>query len=149
MNANNYLETLHLGEYGDRLTDYRGSGMTISDAISEIADGATSIYYTDILDFIIREPDYINKAVREFGWPGDIYKAAQQGEFLYIEEDLLDNFADVMKWIAFEYVVEDLEMEATEHMIDIIESAAEQIDTGSRLNRINEIIDEMLEEEAA
>ena len=144
-----YIKTLSLGRYGEYLNDYRGSETYICDAITEIADNNTSIYYYDILEFIKNNAEYVNEAVDEFGWPGDIYKAGQYGEFKYIEEDIYENLKDSIKLLAADYICLDLELQLTDDIIELIDEVAKTIDNNDRCSAINELIDEKLAESAA
>jgi len=144
-----YIETLYLGEYGEYLNDYRSSDTYICDAISEIADNHTSIYYSDILEFIKEHSDYVNEAVDELGWPGDIYRAGQYGECRYIEEDIYSNLEDSIKLMAADYIYFELELQFTDDIIELIDEVAAAIDNNDRCSAINELIDEKLAENAA
>lgn len=80
------------------LRDYADAGnMYLCDAISEFADGHTSIYYSDIKNFIAENVEAVNDAVAEFGWEGcgsDLMKAGQMAEFLTIENKIYDDLRD-------------------------------------------------------
>ena len=92
---------LDLGDYGDRIEDY--SDGYICDVFSEIADGATSIYYNDIIKYIADHTDEVNDTINEFGWDGvgkDIYKAGQMAEYTTIERDLEDHIDDIIVYAA-------------------------------------------------
>ena len=82
----------------DFLNDYADAdSMYLCDAISEFADGRTSIYYSDIKNFISENVDAVNDAIDEFGWDGcgkDLMKAGQMAEFLTIERKIYDDLSD-------------------------------------------------------
>jgi hypothetical protein len=92
----NELYGLDTGDYGEELANYGGSSY-INDNIIEIADSNTSIYYSDIMEFIKNNDDWCNRALDEFGADGcdnDIYKIGQTGEFMSIQEDLYSHIDD-------------------------------------------------------
>lgn len=82
----------------DFLNDYEcADSMYLCDAISEFADGRTSIYYSEIKQFISENVDAVNDAVAEFGWDGcgsDLMKAGQMAEFMTIERKIYDDLGD-------------------------------------------------------
>lgn len=94
--------------YGRDMVDYSGDKY-VSDAISNIADNYTAIYYCDIIKFIGENVEEVNDAITEFGWDGcggDLYKAGQMAQFLQIERDLYNNLEDILKHYALEYYKE-------------------------------------------
>lgn len=100
-------ETLYPGDYARYLSDYAGSSSYICDAISEIADGQTSIYYYDIIKYIADHTDEVNDTINEFGWDGcgsDLYKAGQMAEYTAIQADIEENLEDGLKIMALDYI---------------------------------------------
>ena len=92
-------------EYAEYICDY-GSSEYICDAFTYIADDNTSIYYSDIIDFISKNVEMVGDTISEFGWDGcgsDLYKAGQMAEFRSIETELNENIVDVLKVYAFNY----------------------------------------------
>lgn len=100
-------ETLCPGDYARYLSDYAGSSSYICDAIAEIADGQTSIYYYDIIKYIADHTDEVNDTINEFGWDGcgsDLYKAGQIAEYTAIQADIEENLEDGLKIMALDYI---------------------------------------------
>ena len=92
-------------EYAEYICDYLGS-QYIYDVFTYIADDNTSIYYSDIIDFISKNVEMVGDTISEFGWDGcgsDLYKAGQMAEFRSIETELNENIVDVLKVYAFNY----------------------------------------------
>lgn len=104
-------DNLNCGEYGGELVDYMPSGNYVCDAVSEIADGNTSIYYYDIEKFISDHVDDVNDAINEFGWPGDLYKAGQLAEYQVIEQDIYENLADALTLCIVDYMENTLDIQ--------------------------------------
>ena len=94
-------DKLDLGSYGEDITSY--SRGYICDIFSEIADSATSIYYSDIIAYIGNHVEEVNDAINEFGWEGcgsDLYKAGQMAEYTSIERDLEEHIDDIIVYAA-------------------------------------------------
>lgn len=92
-------DRLDLGDYGAEIDNGYNGGNYLCDTISEIADGLTSIYYSDIIKFISGHVDEVNDAIAEFGWEGcgsDLYKAGQMAEYVMIERDMEDHIPDIV-----------------------------------------------------
>ena len=76
-------------DYIEYLCDYDSN--CICDALAEIADNNTSIYYCDIINYLKDHVDEVNDIIDNYGWDGvdrDIYKAAQYAECEYILNQL-------------------------------------------------------------
>ena len=138
-------------EYADQLCDYSGS-TCIDDAFHEIADGNTSIYYSDIIKYISDHVEEINDAIAEFGWDGcgaDLYKAGQMAEYLGILRDLEENTADAVTIWAADYIRhlygETISADAWQAIAD----ALENIDSSDYLDDIAEAVDAVLDPGAA
>lgn len=109
---NAVLDELDLGDYGEYLNDYREG--YICDIIAEIADGETSIYYSDIIKYASEHFGEVADAIDEFGLDGcgrDLYKAAQIAEFSSIERDIYDHLDDCLIMRAAEYILNNLRVE--------------------------------------
>lgn len=134
-----------LESYGDELADYSG-GTYICDAIAEIADAHTSIYYSDIMDFIRENPEDVNEAVQEFGWDGcggDLMKAAQMGEYLKIERDIYNELDKVLYNYCLDYI--EMGLNIKELREDILEEIEFSIDgNAERFDDLTDAIDEIL-----
>jgi hypothetical protein len=94
--------------------------------ISEFADSNTSIYYTNIKNFIINNLDAVTDAINELGWDGcggDLYKAGQMAEYLTIERALYNEVTDIVKHLAIEYITNvysGLEVAENEELTDLL-----------------------------
>ena len=103
-------DRLDLGDYGAEIDDYLTSSGYICDIFSEIADGNTSIYYSDIAKYIANHVDEVNDTIAEFGWEGcgsDLYKAGQMAEYTSIERDLEEHIDDIIVYAALVSAFED------------------------------------------
>jgi hypothetical protein len=145
------VDALDTGDYGEYLNDYRASDSYICDAVSEIADSNTSIYYPDIKNFISENPDAFENAINEYGWEGcgsDYHKAGQMAEYMTIEQDIYNHLADSIKLTAFDYMRYDLKMETiSEELADEIDSWGDEADNNEKMSDITEKIDAWLSEE--
>lgn len=150
INVENLVSRVNLGDYADRLNDYRGSDSYICDIIAEIADSATSIYYSDIIKFISENVEAVNDTIKEFGWDGcgcDLYKAGQMAECQMIERDIYEHLPDALRVLACDYLRYDLGIEEIpEELADVIAEHCDALDSCVRAASINEIIDEWYEE---
>jgi hypothetical protein len=148
---NDQITSLDLGDYADQLNDYRASNTYICDAISEIADRNTSIYYSDIITFLTNHVDAVQRAIDEFGWDGvgaDLYKASQMAEFLAIEQDLYNHITDGVKLTLLDYLKYDLKAEyISEELADLLDEWSEQADTGDRFSDFTDLIDDHISEQ--
>ena len=139
---------LNLGDYGEYLNDYRDSSSYICDAITEIADNNTSIYHSDIMAFLSRNPEAVEDAIDELGWDGcggTLEKASQMGEFLTIERDLYDHMADAVMLAAVHFIRYDLKIEEIpEELADMIQEWADEADSNDRMDDIPDKIREYL-----
>ena len=133
-------------DYIDRICDYGGSSY-ICDAISEIADGATSIYYSDILDFIKHNPKALADVVAEglyivdSSHEYDLYKHGQAAEYMTIERDLYDNIDDMIKLYAIDYYRANHGDEIDAETWEMICDDLEEIANNNRLWDIENIVD--------
>lgn len=137
-------------EYADRLCDYSGS-TCIDDAFHEIADGATSIYYSDIIKYISDHVEDVNDAIAEFGWDGcgaDLYKAGQMAEYLGILRDLEENTADAVTIWAADYIRHQYGETISADAWQEIANALENIDSSDYLDDIAEAVDAVMNPEA-
>ena len=102
-------------EYSDLLCDYSESAY-ICDAISEIADSHTSIYYSDIMQFISNNPEALADVVSEGlyevnGRDYDLYKHGQAAEYMTIERCIYDDLENALKIYALDYIGHELNRE--------------------------------------
>ena len=89
----------------------------ISDAIQELADTHTPIYYNDILKNIPSIVEYIEQGINEFGASGNFFEMVQTGYYLYYTEVLNSNLEELM----FNFIAESLNeyIKAHELSLDI------------------------------
>ena len=107
LNPDEIRKNLYPGDYAGCLSDYAGTSSYICDAILEIADNNTSIYYSDIIKYISGHVEEASDAINEFGWDGcggDLYKAGQMAEYETIRRDIEDNIEDGLKVMALDYI---------------------------------------------
>ena len=117
----------------------------ICDAVSEEADKNTSIYYSDIFDFMKEHLDYVERAIDEFGWGGcgsDLYKAGQMGEFMYNEEQIYESESDMHMLCALYSLRDEYEVEAIDE--DLLETLESKIYRGY-FDRFSDIRDEVFD----
>lgn len=143
------LDELDTGNHGDRLTDYRDSSTYICDAIAEIADADTSIYYADILDFVRENPcslsDVIAEGLYDPSHNYNFYEHAQAAEYMTIERDIYDHFADSLMMAAVDFIRYDLGIvEMPEELAELLHEWCEEADTGDRMDEIPDKIREYL-----
>lgn len=103
---------LNTGDYGEYLNDYRDSTSGVADAIAEIADNRTSIYYSDILSFISENPESLAEVIEQglydptHGY--NLYEHGQAAEYMLIERDLYEHIEDSLVLVALEFIERDL-----------------------------------------
>lgn len=145
------IEALNVGDYGNDFSDYVNSDGYVCDTISEIADSNTSIYYSDIMDFIRENPDSLADVVAEGLYDPsndyDLYKHGQAAEYMTIEHDLYSNLADCLTLHAYQYCRKVLELETIPEELDsLICDMAGAEDNNARLDEIPAAIDRWIEE---
>ena len=137
---------LDLGEYGEDYIydDYTGYTY-IDDSFREFADSNTSIYYTQIINFIAEHVEEVNDTINEFGWDGcggDLYKAGQMAEYEMIYRDLIDHADDICLALAYDYLMDNGYVELSDDEYDEIENSID----GSieRYDAITDICDNVM-----
>lgn len=141
-------KNLDLGKYGDYATDYIGSNVYVGEMVNELADGQTSIYYSDILDFIRENPEALADVVDEglyvpcAGY--DLYQHAQVAEYMTIERDIYSHITDILYYMA-------LRAWQREHGDEIPDELAEELETWAnsdpdRVDEIDDIINDYMED---
>ena len=143
------LDGLDTGNHGDRLNDYRDSRSYICDAIIEIADADTSIYYSDIMDFVREHPDALADVIAEGlydpSYKYDFYDHARAAEFMTIERDIYDNLADSLMMAAVNFLRYDLDVvEIPAELADLLREWCDDADSGDRMDEIPDRIREYL-----
>lgn len=152
------LDDLDTGDHGDRLNDYRDSTACICDAIQEIADGDTSIYYSDIMDFVREHPDALADVIAEGLYDPahnyDFYKHAQAAEYMTIERDICDHLADSLMVAAVHFLRYDLDVvEIPAELAELLREWCDDADHNDRMyeipDKIREYLDDFTEEVTA
>lgn len=137
-----------LNEYGASDNGY------ICDLVSEFADSNTSIYYTDIKNFIINNFDAVEDAINQFGWEGcgsDLYKAGQTAEYLTIESAIYNDLKAIVKHLAIEYianVASNLEVADSEQLGELLselKSNLGSVDNNDYIDIIADYCNEFIE----
>ena len=133
-------------DYSRDLCDYSGH-CYICDAISEIADNNTSIYYSDIVRYISYNVEKVNDAIEEMGWDGcgsDLYKAGQMAEFLDIERQIYDELDESMLICCYNYILQELKIkEITPEQKDEIEKLCCNIDNNETFDYFEDALTEL------
>lgn len=156
VNESTENDKMFLAEYSQSFIDdaYINSEY-ICDIITNFADNNTSIYYSEIKDYICNNIDDVTDAIDEFGWEGcgsDLYKAGQTAEFLAIERTIYNELTDIIKYIALDFLDateeadEDAEKvwlnlsnEKKQNIIDEFLAGLENINNNSRLDEISDL----------
>ena len=135
-------DDLNLGRYGSDI-EYYDSGY-ITDIYMEIADSNTSIYYSDITKYMVDNIDAVNDWILEYGYPDDLYKAAQGAEFDSIYMELLENSEDILLYWAYTYMLDTYGDESKLlEKLDIDYLCSEISFDVDRLDRIGEQVDDL------
>ena len=136
----------NLDSFIDCLTDY-DSGY-ICDIISEIADSNTSIYYSDIIDFISNNVEEVNDAIEDLGWEGcgsDLYKAGQAAECRKNENDMYNELEEGLFNVALSHIQYTMEVEEiSDEQLDEIDNLCYCTNNNDRLEDFLEIVEEIV-----
>ena len=139
----------NLDSFIDCLNDY-DSGY-ICDIISEIADSNTSIYYSDIIEFISNNVEEINDTIEEFGWNGccnDLYKAGQMAECRKNENEMYEELEQGLFNVALSYIKYTLEVEEiSDEQLNDIEGLCADTDSNDKLENFLEKVEEIVNSE--
>ena len=137
-----------------QLSDYRDSSTYIDDAIHEIADTTTPIYYTDSLQFLIDGGDgYINRAIGEGIYTIDaktfnFWDLVNAGAYLYNLDVLHDDLPAGLYAAALDYIQYDEKRdEIPEELADLLDEWTDEADTLERMDEIPDRIREYFEDE--
>ena len=139
----------NLDSHIDCLNDYdRGH---ICDIISEIADSNTSIYYSDIIEFISNNVEKVDDAIKEFGWDGcgsDLFKAGQAAEFYQNERDMYNELEEGLFNLALSHIQYTMKVEEiSDEQLDEIEGLCADTDNNDRLENFLEKVEEIVNQE--
>lgn len=136
----------NLDSFIDCLNDY-DSGY-ICDIISEIADSNTSIYYSDIIEFISNNVEEVNDTIEKFGWDGcgsDLYEAGQMEEYSKNEDDMYNELEEGLFNVALSHIQYTMEVEEiSDDQLDEIEGLCSDTDSNDRLEDFLEQVEEIV-----
>lgn len=93
----------------DEIVDYEAP-YDMSDVLAQMADMNTSIYYSDIQNFIAEHLDEVEAAINEFGWTGNIYQAGQNAEYTHNYNMLNENLSNLLALWAVDYLQSEYNM---------------------------------------
>lgn len=93
----------------DEIVDYEAP-YDMSDVLAQMADMNTSIYYSDIQNFIAEHLDEVEAAINEFGWTGNIYQAGQNAEYEHNYNMLNENLSNLLTLWAIDYLQSEYNM---------------------------------------
>ena len=120
----------------------------ICDIISEIAGSNTSIYHSDIAEFISNNVEEVNDAIEEFGWDGcgsDLYKVGQVAEFHKNENEMYDELDEGLFNVALSHIQYTMEIEEiSEDQLDEIEGLCSDTDSNDRLDNFLEKVEKIV-----
>ena len=139
-------ERNELNSYIDCLNDYDQG--YICDIISEVADSNTSIYYSDIIEFISNNVEEVNDTIEEFGWNGcgsDLYKAGQMAECRKNENEMYEELEQGLFNVALSHIQYTMEIEEiSDEQLDEIEGLCSDTDNNDRLDDFLEKVEEIV-----
>ena len=140
-------DDLDTGDHGDALNDYRDSSEYICDAISEIADQRTSIYYSDILAFISEHPDALADVIDEGLYDPsrgyNLYQHGQAAEYMTIERDIYDHLADSLMIAAVDFIRYNLDRrQIPAELAELLREWCDEADNNDRMDEIPDRIRE-------
>lgn len=148
INIIDFKKDLKIGNYGEYFCDYSGHTY-ICDAITEIADNHTSIYYYDIKKFICNNFEALEEALNQFGWEGcgsDIWRAGRMAEFLQIEQEIYEDLDEAIFNYCLNYILNELQIEAiTEEQLEALQDKCNDIDHNDTLEDFEDFVKELLE----
>lgn len=140
------IERNNLDSFIDCLNDY-DSGY-ICDIISEIADSNTSIYHSDIIEFIFNNVEEVNDVIEELGWDGcggDLYRAGQAAEFGKNENEMYDELEEGLFNVALSHIQYTMEVEEiSDEQLSDIEGLCADTDNNDRLEDFLEKVEEIV-----
>lgn len=140
------IERNNLDSFIDCLNDYDNG--YICDIISEIADSHTSIYYSDIIDFISNNVEEVNDAIEDLGWEGcgsDLYKAGQAAECRKNENDMYNELEEGLFNVALSHIQYTMEVEEiSDEQLDEIDNLCYCTNNNDRLEDFLEIVEEIV-----
>lgn len=102
--------------YEEYITEYYNYQDDIYDIIHDMADNNVDIYTYDLMEWVKGNYTYVEDYIREFGIDSsnfDFIGAVRGGQYLYIEEKLLENKSIMLEYLAY-YILQDEDIEELE-----------------------------------
>lgn len=90
--------------YEEYITEYYNNQDDIYDIIHDIADNNVDIYTYDLMEWVKNYWEYVEQYVKEFGIDSnnfDFIGAVRGGQYLYIEEKLMENKNIMLEYLAY------------------------------------------------
>lgn len=90
--------------YEEYITEYYNYQDDIDDIIHDIADNNVDIYTVDLMEWVKNYGEYVEQYVKEFGIDSnnfDFIGAVRGGQYLYIEEKLMENKNIMLEYLAY------------------------------------------------
>lgn len=140
------IERNNLDSFIACLNDY-DSGY-IYDIISKIANKNTSIYHSDIIEFISNNVEEVNDVIKEFCWDGcggDLYKAGQVAESRKNEYDMYNELEEGLFNVSLSHIQYTMKVEEiSDEQLDEIETLCSETDNNDRLEDFLEKVEEIV-----
>lgn len=136
--------------YEEYITEYYNHQDDIYDIIHDIADNNVDIYTCDLMEWVKNYFEYVEQYVKEFGIDSnnfDFIGAVRGGQYLYIEEKLMENKSIMLEYLAY-YILQDNGIEELEEdkATEISMINFDNIDSITELeDELNEIMEEEVE----
>lgn len=137
-------DSLNTGLLGENIIEYDSGYGYIGDIITEIADNAIDIYITDLFEWAKYSYDYINDAIKEFGAGNDIIQLVQLGQFLQYENDMYENYEDIILYYALYYIIEHGTETLTEDEYNKLFTELKEINNNELLEKVIEVADKFI-----
>lgn len=94
----------NMESYEEYITEYYNYQDDICDIIHDIADNNIDIYTYDLMEWVKNNWEYVEQYVKEFGIDSnnfDFIGAVRGGQYLYIEEKLMENKNIMLEYLAY------------------------------------------------
>lgn len=102
--------------YEEYITEYYNCQDDIYDIMHDIADNNVDIYTYDLMEWVKDNYTYVEDYIKEFGIDSsnfDFIGAIRGGQYLYIEEKLMENKNIMLEYLAY-YILQDKGIEELE-----------------------------------
>lgn len=134
--------------YEEYITEYYNHQDDIYDIIHDIADNNVDIYTYDLMEWVKNYYEYVEQYVKEFGIDSnnfDFIGAVRGGQYLYIEEKLMENKNIMLEYLAY-YILQDEGIEELEED-KATEIAMINFDNIDSITELEDEINEIMEDE--